>query len=116
MKLVKLAATLLLISATATPAIAQGVPEDVHCLVLSNAFSKGASDPKGKQIASETLVFFLGRLDGRASSATIVSAMRAQVGKIDPKTAPTEMRACAARFARAGQAIQAMGKAAQPAK
>jgi hypothetical protein len=41
--------------------------------------------------------------------------MRALNGKIDPKTAPSEMSACAARIAHAEQTVQAAGQAATPA-
>jgi hypothetical protein len=100
----------------APSAIAQGIPEDVRCLVLSNLFAKSGADARGRQVAGQTMLFYVGRLDGRADARTIVNAMRAQGRRIDPRAAATEMSACAARLARAEQTIQALGRTAAPAK
>jgi hypothetical protein len=111
MKISKLVAALFLV-AIGTPALAQSVPDDVRCLVLSNIFSRNAKETPGRESAAKSLLFYLGRLDGRADVRTITNAMRALNGKIDPKTAPAEMSACAARIVHAQQTIQAAGRAA----
>lgn len=110
-----IAATVIAIGAI-SPVFAQSVPDDVRCLLLSNGFAKSAKEERAKQIAAETLIFYVGRLDGRAASQVITDAMRGQASSIDPKTAGPEMTACAARVARAKQAIQALGRNAAPAK
>ena len=97
----------------AVPASAQSVADDVHCLVLSNAFARGGKEEAARQAAARTLVFYLGRLDAHADPQAVKSAMQAV--KIDPKTAPTDMEACAARFEHAVQAIQALGTPPPPA-
>ena len=96
-------------------ASAQSIPDDVHCLVLSNVFAKNGADPRGRQAAAQALLFYLGRLDGRADAGTLTNAMRAQGGRIDSRTAATQMSACAARVAHAEQTIQILGRAAAPA-
>lgn len=115
MKLGKVAAAVMLIGMN-PPVSAQSVPEDVRCLLLSNGFARGAKDERAKQVAAETLIFFVGRLDGRATSQVVTNAMRSQASSIDPKNAGPEMTACAARVARAKQAIQVLGRNATPTK
>lgn len=115
MKFGKVAAAIILIGMS-PPVSAQSVPEDARCLLLSNGFAKGAKDERAKQVAAETLIFFIGRLDGRAAPQALTNAMRSQATSIDPKTAGPEMTACAARVARAKQAIQVLGRNAAPTK
>ncbi len=106
----------LLIAGVVSPACAQTVPEDVRCMLLSNMFAKYASDEKVRNAAARSLVFYIGRLDGRADAQTIASAMRAQASSIDPKTSGPAMDACASRVARAAQSIQALAKTVAPHK
>jgi hypothetical protein len=119
MKISKLVLVLLL-AASAFPAMAanppaQNGPSDVRCLLLSNGFSKSANNEQARQAAAQTLIFYIGRLDGRMAPGALEAAMRAQAASIDPKAAGPEMTACAARLAHAQQTIQALGRAAAPA-
>jgi hypothetical protein len=82
-------------------------------LELSNAFAQGATDDAAKQAAARAVFFYFGRLE-HADPQAVKSAM--QNLKIDPKTAPEGMTACAARLDRAVQAIQALGKPPTPGK
>ena len=107
MNIIKFAGVALLAGMSA-PVPAQTVADDVQCLVLSNAFAKGGTEEAARQAGARTLVFYLGRLDARADPQAIKNAM--QSIKIDPKTAPTDMSACAVRYEHAVQAIQALGK------
>lgn len=106
-------AAILAVIGLAAPASAQTVPDDVRCLLLSNATSKVASDDRAKAIASEALLFFVGRVDGRASDPVIINTMREQVPTIDPKKAGTEMNACVARVQSSKQRMQRLGQSAQ---
>jgi hypothetical protein len=108
------AATLAL--ACALPSSAQTVPDDVRCLMLSNLFTKAATEDQAKQVARQSLAFYLGRLDGRATPQALTAAMRAQAPTIDPKAAGPAMNACTARLAKAEQAVQAAGRAVSPTK
>lgn len=119
MKISKLALGLFL-AASAIPASAANPPaanppSDVRCLLLSNAFAKSANNDQAKQVAAQTLIFYVGRLDGRMAPAALEAAMRSQASSIDPKTAGPEMTACATRLARAQQTITTLGRAAAPA-
>ena len=100
----------------ASPASAQTVPDDVRCMLLSNMFATGARDEKARNVAAQSLGFYIGRLDGRADPQGIVTAKRAQPSSIDPKTAGPAMDVCASRLARAAQSIQALGKTTAPHK
>jgi len=115
MTIKKLALATLMLSC-ALPASAQTVPDDVRCLMLSNFFTKAATDDRAKQVARQTLIFYLGRLDGRATPQALTAAMRAQAPTIDPKAAGPAMNACAARLGKAQQAVQAASRAIVPAK
>jgi hypothetical protein len=79
-------------------------------------FATHATDEKVRTGASHTMAFYIGRLDSRADPQGIASAMRTQTGSVDPKTAGTQMDACAARMARAVESIQGLDKATTPHK
>jgi hypothetical protein len=98
----------------AAPAPAQTVADDVRCLLLSNAFAQGATEEAARQASARTLLFYLGRLDARADPQAVKSAF--QTGKIDPKTASTDMGACAQRVENAVQAMESLGKPPEPGK
>jgi len=104
----------LFIAGIAIPTAAQSIPDDVRCLALSNAFAKSAADEQAREAASRALIFYLGRLDARGDPQAVRNAM--QSSKIDPKTAPTEMSGCSARFANAAQAMQSLVKPVPPKK
>jgi hypothetical protein len=115
MTIKKLALATLLLSCSVSVS-AQTVADDVRCLMLSNLFTKAATDDRAKQIARQTLAFYLGRLDGRATPQALTAAMRAQATTIDPKIAGPAMNGCAARLGKAQQAVQAASRALVPAK
>lgn len=105
----------LLVLGLATSAQAQTVPSDVRCLMLSNIFAKEGGDARSKEAAAQSLLFYIGRLDGRATTQVISAAMRAQRSTINSTNASADMTACAARLQRAQQTIQAAGRAAAQA-
>jgi hypothetical protein len=105
----------LLLAGSAWPAAAQTVPQDVRCLLLSNAFGQTGTDDRAKQMARQSLLFYLGRLDGRAEAQAITAAVRSQGPAIDPKNASAEMNGCVARMERTQQMIQTAVRAAAPA-
>jgi hypothetical protein len=108
-------AVVLLVLAPASPSFAQTVPDDVRCLLLSNVFSQKAADDRQKAAATMNKLFFMGRLDGRATGAAITRAFQDQARTIKVATAGAEMTACAARVRHAEEALQAAAKAAAPA-
>ncbi|MBW8754008.1 MAG: hypothetical protein JF595_07625 [Sphingomonadales bacterium] len=108
-------ALFLALAGLAPPATAQSVTDDLRCLLLSNAYAKlpSAAGP-AKQIAIQNVVFYAGRLDGRADPRTLASAVRANVGPIEPRAAATQVMACAERVKRSIEALQANVRAALP--
>lgn len=114
MKFTIFAAGLCLAAAAASPATAQTLPQDVRCLMLSNLFGQASTDQRAREAAQKSLLYYVGRVEGRADTQTITNTMRAQAATVDPATSGTEMAACNARLARAMQAVQAMGRAAAP--
>jgi len=107
-------AAALVVLGLVSSAHAQTVPDDVRCLVLSNMFAKAGGDARIKEAAAQSLLYFVGRLDGRANAQTITAAMRAQAATMNTQTAPAQMGACAARLQRAQQMIQTAARAAAP--
>lgn len=110
-----IAASLFLIG-LAVPASAQGIQEDIRCVLLSGMFAKGAKDEKGKQIARLTGAFYLGRVDGRADAKAITDILRAESKAFDPKTAGPLMDACAAKLGVAQKSMNDLGRTLAPAK
>lgn len=106
-------AAALIASVTVAPASAQTVPDDTRCLLLSNIYARGAKEEEGRRTANLALMFYLGRLDGRASPTAVAAGMRAQAATVDQKASGPQMTECATRVARAQQAMQA---AAEPPK
>lgn len=106
----------LLAAALASPVSGQTVAQDVRCLVLSDIFTKAAIQPRAKESAEKSVIFYLGRIDGRADQRTLANALRAQRATINPQTAGSEMGACATRLVRASQAMEAINRSSQPAK
>ena len=86
-----------------TPVAAQSAPDDVQCAVLSAVFAQQASQEANKQVAARALAFYVGRLDARGNPQALKSQIAAT--KIDPKTAPASMTACAARLNQAARAL-----------
>ncbi|MCJ8157657.1 hypothetical protein [Sphingomonas sp. LaA6.9] len=115
MKIIKFAVCVSFCGTTA-PAIAQSIPDDLHCLALSNSFWKSATEEPAREGAAKASLFYLGRLDARADRQAITNAMRALSPAIDPKTASAEMSACTNRITQAAQAFQALGNAASLGK
>jgi hypothetical protein len=106
----------LLLAGLAAPLSAQSVPDDVRCFLLSNYFARANTDAKGKEIAAQSVFFFAGRVEGRSTAEAITTAVRAQLGTIDAKTATTEMSACAGRMQQGLQVLQRATVAAAPKK
>lgn len=107
-------AAALIVAVGASPASAQSVADDARCLLLSNIFAKANKEEAGRRTASQSQMYYLGRLDGRASATAIAAGLRAQAASVDPKTSGAQMGACAARVGRAQQALQAAVTAGNP--
>ena len=101
---IALAATM---SSLGFPAAAQTANHDVHCLILSNFFSKAADNDIQKKAASEAGIFYLGRLDNKISGPQLEATIEAEGKSIKPATAGAEMGQCLKGLQAAGAAMQA---------
>ena len=90
----RVAFALAAVTLTAQPASAQAV-NDVRCLLVSNLFAKAAKEPKAKALAEASKYYFLGKLQGRISSAQLKTRAVAEAKSITPKGAGPVMNACA---------------------
>jgi hypothetical protein len=99
----------------AAPAAAQDVMSDTRCLMVSNVFSKGAKDPKAKQVAGSALLFYGGRVSN-LSSAQIQAAFAAQQKLVTPANAGSIMTACANSMQRSLQMLQNSASKLTPPK
>jgi len=80
----KLFAAGLLSLAMVSPAVAQSVPDDLHCFLLSNVFAKAEKDDKRRMLAAQATMFYLGKIDGKVDPRALAAAVRT---RLDPKTA-----------------------------
>lgn len=94
-------------------AIAQSLNDDVECLVLSNTFAQHGSSDELRKTSALTSAFYLGRVDGRASSENLTAALKAQREFAQP-AAGKAMQACAARADAANARIVAISRLIGP--
>jgi len=115
MKAVTLAlAAALLTSGTA--AVAQSA-NDAQCLIVSNAFAKGAKDANQQKAAEASMYFYLGRINDSMSSAQLKTLLEAQAKTLTDATAGTTMDKCVQAIQSKVQLIQSFAPppAQQPA-
>ena len=96
---------------------AAGAPrgEDVRCLMVSNIFSKNATDPKAKQVARSAMIFYGGRVSA-SPGGEVEAAMTAQTSEIAAANAGAIMKRCAQAMDQGIKSIQAAGQKLQAAK
>jgi hypothetical protein len=87
---IALAAALL---ATSGMAAAQSA-SDARCIVLASGFLNQSKDPTQKQLAEDSLYFYLGRMNGQPSSAQFKAQLDAQQKTITDANAGTLMGQC----------------------
>lgn len=101
------------ILAASVPARAQTPDQDVRCLLASNFFAKADKDPERRQVASLSVFYYLGRLDGRLSAEQMKTQLVAQAKTLNPSNAGPVMTACAKRVQEKSAALQALGQQAK---
>lgn len=114
--MLKLAAPALVAAALAAQATAQNADQDVRCLMASNTFARVEKDAGKQRAAAESLVFYLGRLDGRVTPAQLKARLLAQGKQLTPATLGPIMDACVRRLGQSQAALQAIGRELAPAK
>ena len=107
----------LLVPALVSSASAQGIADDVRCVMLSGTFVKTATTEVQRRVAAATGGFYLGRLEGKADTKALTDALRNQNGKkIGQEEAAKLMTACAAKLRNAERSLQAISKSLEPTK
>lgn len=67
---------------------------DAQCLIVSNAFARGAKDADAQKTAEATLYFYLGRVGDRMTSAQLKTLLDTETKTITEKTAGATMNKC----------------------
>jgi len=110
--LLKIAAVLTL--PLSSPTYAQTTTSDVRCLLLSNAFATGSSNPAAKGAAKASASFYLGRIDGRWSDSMLRAAITREQTRIKVASAGPEMQRCLERMQASVRKLQGVvGKTAR---
>jgi hypothetical protein len=102
------------LAAASAPAAAQSA--DVKCLLVSNLYSKAATDAKARQLAEAAKYFYLGRVHGRFSGAQLKAQMAALQKTITPANAGQTMNGCTRSMQIAATAVQRVAVQAAPRK
>ena len=103
--------------AAGLPAAAQPTDEarnvtDIRCVIVSGAIAQ-SDDPQTKQIGEASLLYFLGRLEGRGATANLVARIVDQAGKMSADDMKAQVPTCGAMVTAAGQSLEALGAALQ---
>lgn len=85
---------------------------DVRCLLVSNIFANSATDARARQAASAASAFYMGRIDGRVSSAALEAALISEQKLITRANSSRDMQACSARLAEAEKKVHAAARSA----
>jgi hypothetical protein len=101
--------------ASGLPAAAQGADEarnvtDIRCVIVSGAIAQ-SDDPQTKQIGEASLLYFLGRLEGRGATSNLVARIVDQAGKMSADDMKAQVPTCGAMVTAAGQSLQDLGAA-----
>ncbi len=102
-----------IVAVQSIPAQAAGAPaatnRDVHCLMLSNLFSKTSTAAQAKEAAGQSRLFYLGRVSDKFTPARLEAAMTAEAKAIDPDRAGVDMNKCIASIQAAAEAVEVAG-------
>ncbi|MCA1653612.1 MAG: hypothetical protein ABR588_01030 [Sphingomicrobium sp.] len=113
------AAVALGLTVLSAPAAAQGVDQDVRCLLLSNAFAKAEKDPAKRNIAVGSGLYYFGRVDARLSGDALRNQILAQGKLLTNQNAGPLMTACAQQLQVRQRLLLTLGQSlngAQPKK
>jgi hypothetical protein len=101
--------------AAGLPAAAQGADDpktvtDIRCVLVSGAIAQ-SDDPQTKQIGEASLLYFLGRLEGRGATANLVPRIVEQAGRMSTDDMRAQVQICGPMVTAAGQSLQDLGAA-----
>jgi hypothetical protein len=107
----------------AGPALAQPAPApaaqadpqtitDVRCILVAGSLSQSA-DPDLQKLGQVSLLYFLGRIDGRGASPNLAGMIADEAAKMNADDIKTQAQTCGAIFTAASQSLQDLGTALQ---
>ena len=88
----------------------------VNCLLASNVFAQKETDPKAKNLAFQTLYFYLGRIDPRTSEVQLKASLKRAGEALKGVAAGPLMNECAHELQTKAQLLEAVGKDLQQGK
>ena|SRR5579859_5981045 len=107
----------LLVSAFSTAGYAtEATPDtisDVRCLVAASVSIGMTNDLDLQESFRNSIFYYLGRLDGRASELDIQQLSRTELKKMSPKDIAVEDMRCGKEFALRGDLLSSMGQSLQ---
>lgn len=90
-------------------AVAQGVAEDVRCLIAAGVFVRSEKDPAKRQVAFAVRYFYLGRIDARAGEPSLRALLRSEPEALTGANVGPIMTACARSMQSKEAALRALG-------
>lgn len=69
-------------------------PTTMNCLLASNMFAQRSADQQHKELAHQSLLFYLGRLDPRLTPPQLASALKQSAGALNGVNAASLMNEC----------------------
>lgn len=114
-----LAAASVAASASAQPPSAPPPPTadantltDVRCILVAGSLSQ-QTDPDMQKLGQVSLLYFLGRIDGRGASANLASLIVSEASKMSADDLKAQAQTCGAIFTAASQSLESLGDALQ---
>ena len=101
----------------AAPAPTKTAPATtLNCLLASNVFAQRETDQQRKDLAHQTLLFYLGRLDPRMSAPQLKSELRQTAEGLKGVNAPMLMNACLVELRAKASMLETAGHQLQQSK
>jgi hypothetical protein len=97
--------------APAAPADPQTIT-DVRCILVAGSLSQ-STDPDLQKLGQVSLLYFLGRIDGRGASANLATMIADEAAKMSADDIKAQAQTCGAIFTAASQSLQDLGTALQ---
>jgi hypothetical protein len=105
-------------SAKPAPAPAQRAAPatTINCLIASNVFAQRETDANKRDVAKQTLYFYLGRLDPRMTASQLGAALKRASDSLKGASAAPLMNACLHELQTKSEVLQMAGQQAKQAK
>ena len=88
----------------------------LNCLLASNVFAQRETDQRRKDLAHQTLLFYLGRLDPRMSETQLKSALKHTAEGLKGVNAPVLMNPCLVELRAKASMLETAGHQLQQSK